>query len=95
MAIGALAAIRDAGLRPGIDVSVIGYDGLYAGLLTTPQLSTMEIAVADIGQRLADKLLQRVGGSDPRELQELLPVRQVPRASHGPLGRDRKAVRAV
>ena len=84
IAIGALAASRAIGLVPGRDMSIIGHDGVSAGLLTTPHLSTMEIAAPDVGTRLADKLIKRLGGADPRDLIELLPIRQVPRASHGP-----------
>ena len=84
IAIGAIAAAKSAGLTPGRDISIIGHDGVSAGLLVTPHLSTMEIAATDVGARLADKLIKRLGGADPRDLCELLPIRQVPRASHGP-----------
>ena len=40
-AFGALAAIRERGLTPGIEVSVLGYDGLDFGKHTNPPLTTM------------------------------------------------------
>jgi LacI family transcriptional regulator len=84
IAIGAIAAVKAAGLQPGRDISIIGHDGVAAGLLTTPLLSTMEIAASDYGARIADKLIRRLGGADVRDLTEVLPIRQIPRASHGP-----------
>ena len=84
MAIGAIGAVRAAGLVPGRDVSIIGHDGVQAGLLTTPPLSTMQIAATDVGARLADKLIRCLGGARPGDLQEILPINQVPRATHGP-----------
>jgi LacI family transcriptional regulator len=84
MAIGAIRAVKAAGLKVGRDISVIGHDGVAAGLLTTPPLSTMEIDAADYGARIADKLIRRLGGADVRDLTEVLPIRQIPRASHGP-----------
>lgn len=45
MAIGAIRALRDAGLRVPEDVSVIGIDGLPLGQYLVPQLSTVEQSV--------------------------------------------------
>lgn len=42
MAIGAIRALRDAGLRVPEDVSVMGIDGLPLGAFLVPQLSTVE-----------------------------------------------------
>ena len=84
IAIGAITAAKKLGLTPGRDVSIIGHDGVAAGLLTTPTLSTMEIAASDYGWRIADKLIRRLGGADVNDLTEILPIRQIPRASHGP-----------
>jgi LacI family transcriptional regulator len=85
IAIGALQALKDIGSRPGRDVSVIGHDNLPSSAFTDPPLSTMEIADANVGRQLADMLLARIGGADPRDLQKILPVRQVPRATHAAL----------
>ncbi len=84
IAIGAMSAVRQAGLVVGRDISVIGHDALPAGLLTSPPLSSMQIATPDVGGRLASILLQRIGGADPKALQEVLPVQFVAGGSHGP-----------
>ncbi len=83
MAIGAMRRIKDMGLVPGRDISVIGHDNLLAGAYTDPPLSTMEIAVPDMGRMIAEKLIALLGGARPQDLQDVLPIRQVPRATHG------------
>lgn len=83
IAIGALSALKDRGLVAGGDVAVIGHDNLPSTAFTDPPLSTMEIAAPDVGRQLAEMLIARLGGRDPRDLQTILPVRQVPRATHG------------
>jgi LacI family transcriptional regulator len=83
MAIGALSALKELGLRAGRDIALIGHDNLPSAAFTDPPLSTMEIAAPDVGRQLAEMLIARLGGRDSRELQIILPVRQVPRATHG------------
>lgn len=86
IAIGVLSALKERGLRAGRDVSVIGHDNLPSAAFVDPPLSTMEIAAPDVGKQLAEMLIARLGGRDCRELQTILPVRQVPRATHGTPG---------
>lgn len=83
IAIGALSALKERGLVAGRDIAVIGHDNLPSAAFTDPPLSTMEIAAPDMGCRLAEMLIARLGGGNPRELQTILPVRQVLRATHG------------
>jgi len=42
----------------------------------------MEIAAPDAGSQLAEALIARLGGRDHRDLQTILPVQQVSRATH-------------
>ena len=84
MAIGALHAAKEMDLTPGRDISIIGHDGLPSGEFTDPPLTTMAIDASDIGERLADLLVRRLAGVAPGELQEVHPVRQVPRRTHAP-----------
>jgi LacI family transcriptional regulator len=83
IAIGALSALKEKGLVAGRDIAVIGHDNLPSTAFTDPPLSTMEIGAPDVGRQLAEMIIARLGGRDPRELQTILPVRQVPRATHG------------
>ncbi|MEO0633033.1 MAG: substrate-binding domain-containing protein [Pseudomonadota bacterium] len=84
MALGALAAIRDRGLEPGRDVSVIGYDGVHFGVHANPPLTTMAQPQARAGRRLGDMLLSLIDGADPRTQQELQRAHLVRRKTDGP-----------
>lgn len=57
MAIGAIRALRESGLRVPEDVSVIGVDGLPLGSYLVPQLSTVRQSVRLMGERSVDILL--------------------------------------
>lgn len=88
MAIGALRAVADAGLRAGRDVSVIGHDNISAATYTDPPLTTLELPIHGTGARLVEMLLAIVGGADPATLREVWPVRLIERRSHGPAPRN-------
>lgn len=85
MALGALAAIRAHGLQPGVDVSVIGYDGLKFGVHSNPPLTTMAQPQAHAGRRLGDMLLSIIDGDEPSQHQELRRAHLVRRKTDGPL----------
>ena len=51
IAIGAMRALADAGLRVPEDVSIIGYDGLKIGSFYTPKLSTVCQSVELLARR--------------------------------------------
>jgi LacI family transcriptional regulator len=57
MALGAMAAIREAGLTVGRDVSVIGYGNTQAGQYATPALSTIARLIYDSGAIVAQTML--------------------------------------
>ena len=57
MAIGAIRALRDHGLRVPEDVSVMGFDGLPLGDFLVPKLTTVNQSVQLLAQRSADILL--------------------------------------
>jgi LacI family transcriptional regulator len=85
MALGALAAIRSRGLLPGVDISVIGYDGLKFGIHSNPPLTTMAQPQAHAGRRLGDMLLAIIDGDDPSKHQELQRAHLLRRKTDGPL----------
>jgi len=84
MALGALSAIRSKGLQPGVDVSVIGYDGLKIGAHSNPPLTSMAQPQSHAGRRLGDMLLAIIDGDDPRKHQELQRAQLVRRNTDGP-----------
>lgn len=85
MALGALDALHARGLRPGVDVSVIGYDGLYFGRYANPPLTTMAQPQADAGRRLGEILLSIIDGESPTNFQELHRAHLVHRNTDGPV----------
>ncbi len=83
-AIGVLAAIRSAGLIPGQDISVIGYDGLDFGKHTNPPLTTLAQPQSHSGREICDMLLAIIDGGNPVDYQELRSATLVRRMSDGP-----------
>jgi LacI family transcriptional regulator len=64
MAIDALRAIREASLRPGMDLAVIGFDDVNHASFAEPALSTVGHPVAEMGAHAANLLLDAVGDTD-------------------------------
>lgn len=57
MALGAMAAMRDAGLAPGTDIAVAGFDDIPLVQDVTPSLTTVALPLADIGARALELAL--------------------------------------
>ncbi|MGZ5353584.1 MAG: LacI family DNA-binding transcriptional regulator [Actinomycetota bacterium] len=82
MAIGAMDAIRRAGLRVPRDVAVMGYDDIEAAALVTPDLTTVVNPAYQLGQAAGRLLLERMRDDAPRARTEIVvPHRLVPRTS--------------
>ncbi len=64
MAIGVLAAVRDAGLRCPEDVSVVSFDGLDLSEMTFPALTSIVQPSYELGAVAAQLLLDRIQGLD-------------------------------
>lgn len=73
MAIGAIRALLDAGLRVPEDVSVMGLDGLTIGEYTTPRLSTVAQPVDSLAERSLELLRTSMENDDPNR-HEIVPV---------------------
>ena len=67
MAIGAMSALREAGLRIPDDVAVMGFDDIFAARILTPALSTVNQFQHALGQEAARMMLQRLTAV-PRDL---------------------------
>ncbi|WP_284124898.1 LacI family DNA-binding transcriptional regulator [Parerythrobacter aestuarii] len=65
MALGALAALREAGKSVPEDVGVIGFDGLGVGAHSSPPLTTIEPDFAEAGLNLVEAALG--GANDDRD----------------------------
>ena len=77
MAIGAIRAIQDRGLRVPEDISVIGFDGLDLGNYTVPRLTTIRQYSEKIASRSVDILLKNIDENGPA-VHELEPFYLVP-----------------
>lgn len=88
MAIGALLAAREAGLRVPDDVSIAGFDGIPMAEVVDPPLTTVQQPIYELGRKLADVILTLLEAERRKEapvLQEIVPCRLVVRGSTAPL----------
>jgi DNA-binding LacI/PurR family transcriptional regulator len=84
MAVGALVAIREAGLRVPEDVSLVGHDDiLYAPYLQVP-LTTVAQPTREMGETAARLLVDRLRGDERPPRTIVLSSRLVVRASTAP-----------
>jgi LacI family transcriptional regulator len=60
VALGASLALVRSGLRPGKDLSVIGFDDIQDAAVATPPLTTMAVCPHKLGRKLARVLLDRI-----------------------------------
>jgi DNA-binding LacI/PurR family transcriptional regulator len=59
-AIGAMWALKEAGLRIPEDISVVGFDDIPGALLATPQLTTVRQPLVRMGEIAAQTLVNRI-----------------------------------
>ena len=85
MAIGAMQAIADAGLRVPDDISVIGYDDIDHAAIVRPALTTVSQDYLAIGQAAVRLLTQIMDDEDHEPQPQVLPGRLIVRASTGPV----------
>ncbi|MBO6718838.1 MAG: LacI family DNA-binding transcriptional regulator [Rhizobiaceae bacterium] len=72
VAIGLMNGIARAGLVPGVDISVTGYDDLEEAAIATPALTTVWNGQREVGRRAARVLLDRLNGAPLEPKQELI-----------------------
>lgn len=82
LAMGAMSAVREAGLRIGTDVAVVGYNDIALSARLPIPLSSVRHPVHDIGRLAVQHLLQLLGGTTPES--SVLPVQLHVRASSSP-----------
>ncbi|MFW6597734.1 LacI family DNA-binding transcriptional regulator [Propionibacteriaceae bacterium Y2011] len=61
MALGAVAAIREAGLRPGVDIAVAGFDDIPTLADVHPSITTVHLPLREAGQAAVELLLDPDG----------------------------------
>lgn len=81
-AIGALAALKDAGIRVPEQVSVVGFDDQRLAAFLTPPLTTVHAPTDQVGATAAQWLLKLIH-HEPVEPEILLPTQLILRSSCG------------
>ena len=69
MAIGAMLAAQNEGLRVPQDIAIMGFDDIPAARLVHPKLTTVAQFQDKIGQRAAELLFERISGQAPEQAQ--------------------------
>ncbi|MEO7719177.1 MAG: substrate-binding domain-containing protein, partial [Capsulimonas sp.] len=83
-AVGAIEAIREAGLRVPEDISVVGYDGNETYDYFTPRLTTVQVPIQEIGATAARMLIANVRRRGHTADRATVPARLRLGASTGP-----------
>jgi DNA-binding LacI/PurR family transcriptional regulator len=82
-ALDVLDVLRAAGLRAPEDVAVTGFDGVVAGRLASPPLTTVRQPMEAMGRLAADLLIDSLANPGAPVVDMVLPVRVVIRQSCG------------
>ncbi|MFN7950040.1 MAG: LacI family DNA-binding transcriptional regulator [Blastocatellia bacterium] len=70
-AIGAMCAIRDAGLAIPEEIAVAGFDNVPLSAYTAPPLTTVDQPTVEQGRQAATLLLERIEGNPDRDRREI------------------------
>jgi LacI family transcriptional regulator len=91
-AIGAIRALKDAGLTVPGDVSVVGFDDIQSAAYSTPSLTTVRQPLMEMGKRGAQILLNRIANREQEYPAEVVMAPEfVIRESTGPAPARHKA----
>ena len=84
LAIGALRALREAGVKVPEQAALVGFDDLPEALVIDPFLTVIAQPAYDMGHKATELLLARLSGQTPETCQEIiLPVKLIVRRSSG------------
>jgi LacI family transcriptional regulator len=90
-AIGAIRALKEAGLSVPGDVSVMGFDDILSAAYYTPSLTTIRQPLTEMGKRGAQVLLERIANREADYPSEIMVASElVVRESTGPAAAGRK-----
>jgi LacI family transcriptional regulator len=76
MAIGALSAFNEAGIRVPDDIALVGFDDIPIARFLSPPLTSVKVPIADLGRRSLDLLLDTSKAKRSETLKTSLMVRQ-------------------
>ena len=83
MALGAMQALAEWGVRVPADVALIGFDGLEEDVVDHAMLSTVAQPVVDLGREAVAALLRLIEAPAEGPIHRLLPTRLDVRGSCG------------
>jgi DNA-binding LacI/PurR family transcriptional regulator len=83
MALGAMSALRRAGLRVPQDVAVVGYDDSALALSSEPPLSSVRQPIEEMGREMARAMLAQLGATPQVARRVVLATELVVRGSSG------------
>ena len=83
MAIGAMAAVEDAGLRIPDDVAVVGFDDLDYASLIKPSLTTIRQNQEELVSELVTAILRLLDHPEEPPVVSVVPIELVVRESSG------------
>ena len=85
-AMGAIAAVEEAGLDVPGDVSVIGYDGIRLAGLRSVNLTTVAQPLGELGRLAAQRLLERLEDPTRDAQHDQVASKLIVRGTTGPVG---------
>lgn len=83
MAIGALSALREAGVRVPEEMAVAGFDDIPIARYVSPPLTTVRVSIPELGGQAARRLFEAIRDTKSEQRHELLPTELVVRRSCG------------
>ena len=91
MAIGALCALRESGVRVPEDIAVAGFDDIPLGKYMSPPLSSVHVDIAELGARGVETLLAAIDSKNghTRTHQRLRTTLVIRRSCGAPVERER------
>jgi DNA-binding LacI/PurR family transcriptional regulator len=81
LALGAMAAVREKGLRIPEDISVAGFDDIDFAAYSDPPLTTVRVPAREMGEKAVSALLDMIEGSCKNPQRVMLPTEIVIRQS--------------
>ncbi len=91
VAMGVTRGLAQHGLKPGVDVAVVGFDDIAEAEHNAPPLTTVNADTRELGARAAQSLLGVIDGQDPATMSYIGASRLVVRESCGAAYRSPRA----
>lgn len=81
MAVGAVKYCVESGIRPGLDVDIIGFDGTYLNQLVSPEITCIEQPALEMGMTAFDLLEEKIRNNKSMSKKVVMPHKLVIRQS--------------